>query len=160
MPRTHAQAAGIARSLSAVVKNHLDNRLGMTVHNFTGITATITVSSSLVGFVSGDFTLTQATGKYVELNNSSATSHTRGLKSGSGTLKRAWGISDATLFTYFDDSSLFDITFDNDGATGANTYTLSGCVLTDLSVEGIEAGSEAALMINATFEALTFSRDA
>lgn len=138
----------------------------MTVHEFTGITAVITVSSSLVGFVSGDFTLAQATGKYVQLNATTATSHTRGLKSASGTLKRAWGIDDNTLFTYFDDGSLFDITFDNDGdgaggaATGTHTYTLSGCVLTDLSVEGIEAGSEGALMINATFEALSFSRDA
>jgi len=133
--------------------------MDMTVHEFTGITAVITVSSSLVGFVSGDFTLTQATGKYITLNSNTATSHTRGLKSASGTLKKAWGIDDATLFTYFDDSSLFDITFDNDGGTGAHTYTLSGCVLTDLSVEGIEAGSEGALMINATFEALSFSRD-
>jgi hypothetical protein len=139
--------------------------MDMTVHEFTGITAVITVSSSLVGFVSGDFTLTQATGKYITLNSNTATSHTRGLKSASGTLKKAWGIDDATLFTYFDDSSLFDITFDNDsydptGPTGgAHTYTLSSCVLTDLSVEGIEAGSEGALMINATFEALSFSRD-
>ena len=130
----------------------------MTVHSFTGITAKITVSSSLVGFVSGDFTLAQATGKYVELNNTTATSHTRGLQSVSGSLSRAWGIADNTLFTYFADSSLFDITFDNDGVTGANTYTLTGCVFTDLSVEGVEAGSDGALMINATFEGLSFSR--
>tara|TARA_R110001592_G_scaffold70015_5_gene214773 strand:+ start:30685 stop:31080 length:396 start_codon:yes stop_codon:yes gene_type:complete len=131
----------------------------MTVHSFTGITAKITVSSSLVGFVSGDFTLAQATGKYVELTSSTATSHTRGLKSVSGSLSRAWGIGDNTLFTYFADSEMFDITFDNDGASGVNTYTLTGCVLTDLSVEGVEAGSEGALMINATFEGLSYSRD-
>ena len=41
----------------------------------------------------------------------------------------------------------------------ANTYTISGCVLTELSVEGIEAGNEGALMINASFEGLTWSRD-
>ena len=137
----------------------------MTVHEFTGITAVITVSSSLVGFVSGDFTLATATGKYIELNQKNATSHTRGLKSASGTLKKAYGINDTTLFTYFNTDALFDITFDNDGdgaggaATGTHTYTLTGCVFTDLSVEGIEAGSEGALMINATFEALSFSRD-
>jgi hypothetical protein len=130
----------------------------MTVHSFTGVTAKITVSSSLVGFVSGDFTLAQATGKYVTLNSDTATSHTRGLKSVSGSLSRAWGIDDNTLFTYFADSELFDITFDNDGATAANTYTLTGCVFTDLSVEGVEAGSEGALMINATFEGLSYSR--
>jgi len=143
----------------AVVKNHLDERYGMATHEYTGITAKITVSTSLVGFVSGDFTLTQATGKYITLGNATATDHTRGLKSASGTLKRAWGIDDSTLFTYFDTDEKFDITFDNDGATGANTYTLTDCVFTDLSVEGIEAGSEGALMINASFEALTFSRD-
>lgn len=132
----------------------------MTVHEFTGVTASITVSGTLTGFVSGDFSLAVATGKYVTLGNSYATSHTRGLRSASGSLKRAWGISDSTLYTYFTGDSLFDITFDNDDGTGANTYTISGCVLTDLSVEGIEAGSEGALMINASFEGLTWSRDA
>ena len=131
----------------------------MTVHNFTGVTAKIQVSSSLVGFVSGDFSLSVATGKYVELNSSYATSHTRGLRAASGTLKKAWGISDSTLYGYFNADNLFDITFDNDGDTGANTYTISGCVLTELSVEGIEAGNEGALMINASFEGLTWSRD-
>lgn len=131
----------------------------MTVHNFTGVTAKIQVSSSLVGFVSGDFSLSVATGKYVELNSSYATSHTRGLRAASGTLKKAWGIDDDTLYGYFNSDNLFDITFDNDGATGANTYTISGCVLTELSVEGIEAGNEGALMINASFEGLTWSRD-
>lgn len=132
----------------------------MTVHEFTGVTASITVSGSLTGFVSGDFSLAVATGKYVTLGSSYATSHTRGLRSASGSLKRAWGVSDATLYTYFTGDSLFDITFDNDDGTGAHTYTISGCVLTDLSVEGIEAGSEGALMINASFEGLTWSRDA
>lgn len=131
----------------------------MTVHEFTGVTAKITVSSSLVGFVSGDFSLAVSTGKYTALGSSYATSHTRGLRSVSGSLKKAWGIDDATLHTYFDNDSIFDIAFDNDGATGAHTYTLSGCVLTDLSVEGIEAGGEGALMINASFEGLTWSRD-
>ena len=55
---------------------------------------------------------------------------------------------------------MFDIVFDNDGNTGANSYTLSGCMLTDMAVEGVEAGSEGALMINASFEGLDFSRDA
>lgn len=132
----------------------------MTVHEFTGVTASITVSGSLTGFVSGDFSLAVATGKYVTLGSSYATSHTRGLRSASGSLKRAWGISDATLYTYFTGDSLFDITFDNDDGAGVHTYTISGCVLTDLSVEGIEAGSEGALMINASFEGLTWSRDA
>lgn len=132
----------------------------MTVHSFTGVTAKITVSSSLVGFVSGDFTLAVATGRYNELNSTTSTSLTRGLRTVSGTLKKAWGLSDSTLYTYFNTNQMFDISFDNDGATGANTYTLSGCMLTDLAVEGVEAGSEGALMINASFEGLDFSRDA
>ncbi|MBL98019.1 MAG: hypothetical protein CMF52_09400 [Legionellales bacterium] len=132
----------------------------MTVHQFTGVTAKITVSSSLVGFVSGDFTLAVATGRYNELNSNKSTSLTRGLRTVSGTLKRAWGLSDSTLYTYFNTNQMFDIVFDNDGNTGANSYSLSGCMLTDLAVEGVEAGSEGALMINASFEGLDFSRDA
>ncbi len=132
----------------------------MTVHQFTGVTAKITVSSSLVGFVSGDFTLAVATGRYNELNSNKSTSLTRGLRTVSGTLKKAWGLSDSTLYTYFNTNQMFDIVFDNDGNTGANSYTLSGCMLTDMAVEGVEAGSEGALMINASFEGLDFSRDA
>tara|TARA_A200000159_G_scaffold13233_2_gene11061 strand:+ start:672 stop:1085 length:414 start_codon:yes stop_codon:yes gene_type:complete len=137
----------------------------MTVHSFSGVTAKITVSSSLVGFVSGDFSLAVATGRYTELNKNTSTSLTRGLRTVSGTLKKAWGIGDNTLYSYFNTNQMFDITFDNDGdgaggATGANTYTLSGCMLTDLAVEGVEAGAEAALMINASFEGLDWSRDA
>ena len=132
----------------------------MTVHQFTGVTAKITVSSSLVGFVSGDFTLAVATGRYNELNSNKSTALTRGLRTVSGTLKKAWGLSDSTLYTYFNTNQMFDIVFDNDGNTGANSYTLSGCMLTDMAVEGVEAGSEGALMINASFEGLDFSRDA
>mgnify|MGYP003667569042 FL=1 len=91
----------------------------MTVHSFSGVTAKITVSSSLVGFVSGDFSLAVATGKYIELDQTAATSHTRGLRSGSGSLKLAWGITDTTLYTMFNAGDIFDITFDNDSpATG------------------------------------------
>mgnify|MGYP003625595257 CR=1 FL=1 len=131
----------------------------MTVHDFTGTTAKIVVNGALEGFVSGDFSLSQATGKYVTLGNQYATKHTVGLRAVSGSLKRAWGVSDETLFALFTASTVFNITFDNDGATGANTYTLTDCVLTEMSVEGVEAGSEGALMINASFEALTWSRD-
>ena len=132
----------------------------MTVHQFTGVTAKITVSSSLVGFVSGDFTLAVATGRYNEVNSNKSTSLTRGLRTVSGTLKKAWGLSDSTLYKYCNTNQMFDIVFDNDGNTGANSYTLSGCMLTDMAVEGVEAGSEGALMINASFEGLDFSRDA
>lgn len=132
----------------------------MAVHSFTGVTAKITVSSSLVGFVSGDFSLATATGKYVTLNSTVATAHTRGLRSASGSLKMAWGITDATLFAMFNTNAEFDIVFDNDGATGAHSYTMTTCVLTDLAVEGIEAGSEGALMINASFESLDWTRAA
>ena len=134
----------------------------MTVHSFSGVTAKITVSSSLVGFVSGDFSVAVATGKYIELDSTVATSHTRGLRSGSGSLKLAWGISDATLYAMFNAGDIFDVTFDNDspatGVAGAHQYTLASCVFTDLAVEGVEAGAEGALMINASFEALDWSR--
>ena len=137
----------------------------MAVHAFTGVTGKITVSGTIVGFVSGDLSLNTATGKYVTLGGNTATAHTRGLKSVSGTLKTAWGISDSTLYTYFNTDAEFDIEFEaaNDGATpavGLHTYTASTCVFTDMSIEGLEAGAEGALMINASFEGLNWARGA
>lgn len=135
----------------------------MAVHAFTGVTGKITVSGSVVGFVSGDLSLATATGKYVTLGGNTATANTRGLKSVSGTLKYAWGITDSTLYTYFNTDAEFDITFEaaNNGASppvGLHKYTASTCVFTDMSIEGLEAGSEGALMINASFEGLNWAR--
>ena len=131
----------------------------MAVHSFTGVTGKITASGTLVGFVSGDVTFSIATGKYLQLGSNTANAHTRGLKSVSGTLKRAWGLQDELLLTYFNTDAEFDIEFDAE-STGSDTYTAISAIITELSVEGLEAGSENALMINATFEALDFSRDA
>ena len=131
----------------------------MAVHSFTGVTGKITASGTLVGFVSGDVTLATATGKYTTLGGNTATAHTRGLKSVSGSLKRAWGISDELLATWFATDAEFDIEFDAE-ATGTDTYTASTCIITELSIEGLEAGSEGALMINASFEGLDWTRDA
>jgi len=131
----------------------------MAVHSFTGVTGKITASGTLVGFVSGDVTLSIATGKHLTLGSNVATAHTRGLKSVSGTLKRAWGVSDELLNTYFTTDAEFDLEFDNDQA-GNDTYTCTGAIITELSIEGLEAGSEGALMINASFEALDWTRDA
>ena len=132
----------------------------MAVHEFTGVTGKITVNATLVAFVSGDVTMSIATGKYTTLNTNAASNNTRGIRSVSGTLKRAWGVSDSTLYDLMMNNTEFAIVFDNDGATGAHTYTASGCVITELSIEGLEAGSENALMINASFEGLNFGRDA
>ena len=140
------------------VKTRKAKRGCMAVHSFTGVTGKITVSGSIVGFVSGDFTLASATGKYVQLGTNYATAHTRGLRSVSGSLSKAWGIADDTLFDWFNLDTELDIDFDADDA-GTHTYTVSGCVLTDLAIEGLEAGGEGALMINATFEGLTWARD-
>ena len=131
----------------------------MAVHSFTGVTGKITASGTLVGFVSGDVTFSIATGKYLQLGSNTANAHTRGLKSVSGTLKRAWGLQDELLLTYFNTDAEFDIEFDAE-STGSDTYTAISAIITELSVEGLEAGSENALMINATFEALDFGRDA
>ena len=130
----------------------------MAVHSFTGVNGKITVSGSIVGFVSGDFTLATATGKYVSLGNRFNEAHTRGLKTASGTLKKAWGVADVELYDWFNNDTELAIAFDADQA-GTHTYTLSGCVLTDFAIEGLEAGNEGALMINASFEALTWGRN-
>tara|TARA_R100000908_G_C3678115_1_gene98014 strand:+ start:243 stop:635 length:393 start_codon:yes stop_codon:yes gene_type:complete len=129
----------------------------MAVHAYTGVTGKITVSGSIVGFVSGDFTLAAATGKYVTLGSNIPIANTRGLRSSSGTLKKAWGIADTDLYSWLNGDTELDITFDPDNGT-SNRYTISGCVLTDMAIEGLEAGSEGALMINASFEGLNWSR--
>lgn len=131
----------------------------MAVHSFTGVTGVITVNGTITGFVSGDVTFSKATGKYTTLGSNTATAHTRGLMSVSGTLKKAWGISDDALMDLWEADTEFDITFDNDGATGDNTYTAANCVLVELSIEGLEAGAEGALMVNATFEGRSMTRD-
>lgn len=134
----------------------------MAVHSYTGCTGKITAgpagSETLVGFVSGDFSLAQATGKYITLGTNTNTAHTRGVKTVSGSLKKAWGISDEDLWTWFNGSLEYNIFFDAE-QTGTDTYIISGCVLTDLAIEGLEAGAEGALMINASFEGLSFNRD-
>ena len=130
----------------------------MAVHAHTGVTGKITVSGSLVGFVSGDFTAARATGKYVTLGSNLPTVNTRGLQSVSGSLTKAWGIDDSELWTWFYNDTELVIEFDSENG-GSNTYTVSGCVLTDLAIEGLEAGAEGALLVNATFEGLTIERD-
>ena len=130
----------------------------MAVHGFTGITGKITVSGSIVGWVSGDVTFAKATGKYVELGSTAPIANTRGLRSVSGTLKKAWGLSDDVIYDWFNNDTELNITFDADSAW-THTYSATSCVLTDLALEGLEAGNEGALMINASFEGLTWSRD-
>ena len=89
------------------------------------------------------------------------TANTRGLQSVSGTLTKAWGLSDDTLWDWFYGDTELDIAFDADapGTGGSHTYTVSGAVITDLAIEGLEAGAEGALMINASFEGLSILRD-
>ncbi len=133
----------------------------MAVHAFTGITGQITVSGTIVGFVSGDFTVARATGKYITLGSNLPIANTRGLQSVSGTLTKAWGLADDTLWDWFYGDTELDIAFDADNPSGGgtHTYTVSGCVITDLAIEGLEAGAEGALMINASFEGLSILRD-
>lgn len=128
----------------------------MAVHAYSGVTGLISLSGTLVGFVSGDFTLSTSTGKYVVLGSNVATSHTRGLNSASGTIKRAWGVADADLYAWFNGDTALDIKFE--AATGDASYTIASCVCTDFASEGLEAGSEGALMLNCSFEGLSWSR--
>ena len=73
-------------------------------------------------------------------------------------MKKAWGLSDDVIYDWFNNSTELAITFDADDA-GTHTYSVTGCVITDFALEGLEAGSEGALMINASFEGLNWSRD-
>jgi len=129
----------------------------MAIHSYTGCTGKITANGTVIGFVSGDFSLATATGKYITLGTNTNTSHTRGVRTVSGSLKKAWGISDDELYIWYNTDLEYTIVFDADQA-GTKSYTCSGCVLTDLAIEGLEAGGDGALMVNASFEGLTFSR--
>ncbi len=139
----------------------------MALHEFTGVTGSIRTSGSstaaVVGYVQGDFTLAAATGKYVELGSAYATANTRGLKSASGSLTAAWGIKATTLHTMFTNDEEFEIRFAAAGTqaaattSGTQVFTLSNCVFTDLATEGMEAGGEGPLLLNASFEALTWA---
>jgi len=139
----------------------------MALHSFTGVTGSIRTSGSttgaIVGYVQGDFTLAAATGKYVELGSSYATANTRGLKSASGSLSAAWGLKATDLHTMFTNDEEFEIRFAAAGTqavgttSGTQVFTLSNCVFTDIASEGLEAGAEGALLLNASFEALTWS---
>ena len=124
---------------------------GAFVHSVNG---KITVSGSIVGFV---WRLYWRYGQICEFGQRLKGS-SRGLKTASGTLKKAWGVADVELYDWFNNDTELDIAFDADQA-GTHTYTLSGCVLTDFAIEGLEAGNEGALMINASFEALTWGRN-
>lgn len=130
----------------------------MAVHAFTGVTGKVTVSGSLVGFVSGDFTVARATGKYTVLGSNVPTANTRGLQSVSGSLTKAWGIDDDELWDWFYGNTELAILFDADAA-GTHTYSVAGAVITDLAIEGLEAGAEGALLVNASFEGLSITRD-
>ncbi len=139
----------------------------MALHEFTGVTGSIrtsgTTTGALVGYVQGDFTLAAATGKYVELGSSYATANTRGLKSASGSITAAWGLKASDLQTMMTDDEEFTIKFAAAGTqavgttSGTQVFTLSNCVFTDLAVEGLEAGGEGPLMLNASFEALSWA---
>lgn len=139
----------------------------MALHSFTGVTGSIrtsgTSTGALVGYVQGDFTLAAATGKYVELGSSYATANTRGLKSASGSLSAAWGIKSSELHDMLTNDEEFEIRFaaagtqDASTTSGTKVFTLSNCVFTDLATEGLEAGGEGPLLLNASFEALTWS---
>lgn len=139
----------------------------MALHSFTGVTGSIrtsgTTTGALVGYVQGDFTLAAATGKYVELGSSYATANTRGLKSASGSITAAWGIKSSELHDMLTNDEEFEIRFAAAGTQGVSTtsgtkvFTLSNCVFTDLATEGLEAGGEGPLLLNASFEALSWA---
>jgi len=141
----------------------------MAVHSFTGVTGLITLEhgggpSTVVGFVSGDCSLDISTGKYYTLGNNTASGHTRGSKTASGSFTKAWGVDDDTLHTLFTTPTEFTLKFDNDTdgagtATGAHTYTVSGCIITSLSIEGLDSDSDGALTINCSWEGLSWTRD-
>lgn len=127
------------------------------MHEYTGITGTVKANSgALVGFVSADISLEKATGKYNELGSAVSKSHTRGVLSVSGTIRKAWGITSGDFWTWFNDDLEYDIVFDgkNDASL---TLTASSCCLTGVSIEGMEADSEEALMLTAPFEGLGYS---
>ena len=127
------------------------------MHDYTGVTGTVKANSgAILGFVSADISIEKATGKYNELCTNISQAHTRGVVSVTGTIRKACGITSGDIWTWFNDDEEYDIVFDAKDDT-ALTLTASSCCLTGVSVEGMEAGSEEALMLTAPFEGLGYS---
>ena len=127
------------------------------MHDYTGVTGTVKANAGAVlGFVSADISVEKATGKYNELGTNVSVSHTRGLLSITGTIRKAWGITSGDIWDWFNNDEEYDIVFDGKGDSSL-TLTASSCCLTGVSIEGMEAGSEEALILTAPFEGLGYS---
>jgi len=127
------------------------------LHDYTGVTGTVKANAgAIIGFVSADISVEKATGKYNELGTNISQAHTRGLVSVTGTIRKAWGITSSDVWDWFNNDEEYDIVFD--GKDDASlTLTASSCCLTGVTIEGMEAGSEEALMLTAPFEGLGYS---
>lgn len=127
------------------------------MHQMTGVTGTVKASGgTIVGFVSADITVETATGKYNQLGSKYSASHSRGLVSITGTIRKAWGVTSGALWSWYTNDQELDIVFDGKGDDTLK-LTASSCCLTGISIEGMEAGSENALILTAPFEGLTYA---
>jgi len=127
------------------------------VHEYTGVTGTVKANAgAILGFVSADVSIEKATGKYNELGSQFSQSHTRGLVSVTGTIRKAWGITSGDIWDWFHNDEEHDIVFDGKNDSSL-TMTASSCILTGVSIEGMEAGSEEALMLTCPFEGLAYN---
>lgn len=127
----------------------------MTAHEFTNCTGYVLTGGTISAYIQADFTLEKETGKYVTQGNDVATAHTRGMKRVSGHLQRAWAIDSDHIYAWLNDDEEKTVVFYPKNG-GTQTYTCSGCVITNLR-SAVAAGGSDALLIDADFEGLDWS---
>lgn len=125
------------------------------MHNYSGVTAAVTASGTLLGWIKADVKLDYAVGEYITIG-SEVCDHVKGKKTVTGTITKAWGVDSDTLYTWFNSRNEFDIVF-SAGSTGSpEDYTASGCILTSLDLS-VEAGSSDPLEVVAAFKGRDWS---
>ena len=119
--------------------------------DYSGVTAKITASGTIVGWTKASFKYEHVSGDYIEIG-SEVFDHTKGPKRVSGPLEKAWGVDSDTIFEFIDDRTEFNLEFEAiDGSSGVEKYTCSGCILTSMETN-IEGGADGALVFSIPFK--------
>lgn len=135
-------------------------------HKYTGVKAKVIAypkgdaptdtgrngDGTIVGWMQIDAKLSEAVGKYNEIDSNTSKDHTYGLMSTSGSVKKAWGIESGQIMKWKKDHLTYDLEFSPKDGSGI-TITVYDATLTEVNIEGMEP-SENALALNGSWEGL------
>lgn len=121
------------------------------VKEYSGVTAKVTASGTVVGWMKASFKYEHVSGDYIEIG-SEIYDHTKGPKRITGTLEKAWGVDSETIFDWIDNRTVFNLEFEAvSGSSGVEKYTCSGCIITSTECN-IEAGADGVLSMSLPFK--------